>query len=190
MPNELSTRRHVIAAASAGLGALLSARSVFAQAAPPTKPAEPPKPGPKPAEPGKPAAPHAGHDHGAGAATKEPPPLPLASVSNIIETTSLCQREGDNCLARCTEHLSAGDVAMAACQRSTMNMLAVTSAMGKVASYRNSSPKLIKSLTTACAQFCRACASACEPHKDHHEECKTCMEACLACAKACDAFTA
>jgi hypothetical protein len=79
---------------------------------------------------------------------------------------------------------------MAECQRTVMNMLAVVSAMGDVAGYRNANPKSIKALAAACAQFCRACAAACEPHKDHHEECKACLESCVECAKACDAYAA
>lgn len=79
---------------------------------------------------------------------------------------------------------------MAECQRSVMNMLAVTEAMSAVAGYRNANPKQVKALAAACAEFCRACAAACEPHKDHHQECRACMDSCIACAKACEAYSA
>jgi Cys-rich four helix bundle protein (predicted Tat secretion target) len=112
------------------------------------------------------------------------------ALAKISETTQACVRDGRICVARCTEHLAAGDEGMADCQRSVMNMLAVTEAMSEVASYRNANPKQIKALAAACAEFCRACAAACEPHKDHHAECKACMDSCLACAKACEAYSA
>jgi Cys-rich four helix bundle protein (predicted Tat secretion target) len=164
-----------------GFGALLAARGASAQ----PKPAEPAKPGPaeKPA-----AAKGAGPQHvhpGKDAA----PAAPLSpALAKIQQTTAACARDGRFCLARCTEHLSAGTDLMAECQRAVMNMLAVVMAMGDVAGYRNANPKQMKALASACAQFCRACASACEPHKDHHEECKACLDSCLECAKACESF--
>ncbi|MET0390837.1 MAG: Csp1 family four helix bundle copper storage protein [Polyangiales bacterium] len=166
----MSTRRDVLAGV-ASLGALLSAAAASAQ--------------PKTTEPAK--ADHAGHAH----AHEAPAAAPLSpQLAAIIESTAACQRDGRYCLARCTDHLAAGAPAMAACQRTVMNMLAVTAAMAEVAGYRNANAKHIKALTTACAQFCRACAAACEAHKDHHEECKACFESCLTCAKACEAYTA
>lgn len=108
----------------------------------------------------------------------------------ILETTQTCVRDGRYCLARCTDHLAAGTPLMAECQRTVMNMLAVTEAMAEVAGYRNANPKQIKALAVACAEFCRACAKACEPHASHHEECKVCLDSCIACAKACEAYTA
>jgi Cys-rich four helix bundle protein (predicted Tat secretion target) len=162
-----------------GLGAMLAtARSVNAQA-------KAPKPTPATA-PGKPGE----HDHGEMKAATPSSPALTAALAAIIASTSDCQRDGRYCLARCTDHLVAGGSMMAECQRSVMNMLAVTAAMADVVGYRNANPKNIKALASACAQFCRACALTCEPHKDHHEECKACMESCLACAKACEAYSA
>jgi hypothetical protein len=57
-----------------------------------------------------------------------------------------------------------------------------------VRGYANASPAGLKALAKTCAQFCRSCADACEPHAPHHEECKACRDACLECAKACDAL--
>lgn len=124
-------------------------------------------------------------------ATPPVPALPpgfAAALATIADTTAACQRDGRYCLARCTDHLAAGMKNMELCQRAVMNMLAATGAMADVAGYRNAEPKNIKALAAACALFCRACATNCEPHKDHHAECKACMESCLACAKACEAL--
>jgi Cys-rich four helix bundle protein (predicted Tat secretion target) len=173
--------RRATLAGVAGLGALLAARVVGAQ--------------PKPSVPSKAPVPSSATDptkmHGAHARKDAPPAAPLSpALAAIVETTAACQRDGRFCLARCTDHLAAGTDLMAECQRSVMNMLAVTAAMANVSGYRNASPKHIKALANACAQFCRACAATCEPHKDHHEECKACLDSCLACAKACEAFSA
>ena len=149
-----------------------------------------PKPSPAADPKAKPAGSgdKSGHGpHGEHAVTPAAPVPP--GLAAIIESTAACQRDGRICLARCTEHFAAG-MHMEQCQRAVMNMLAVTAAMADVAGYRNADPKNIKALATACAAFCRACAAACEPHKDHHPECKACFEACGTCAKACEALTA
>jgi Cys-rich four helix bundle protein (predicted Tat secretion target) len=162
-------RRDVFAGV-AGVAALLAARGANAQ----------PKPD-KPAD--------AQHHPAAHKSAASPPP-PSPALAKILETTQACVRDGRVCLARCTDHLAAGAQGMAECQRSVMNMLAVTEAMSAVAGYRNANPKQIKALAAACAEFCRACAATCEPHKDHHRECKLCMESCMACAKACEGYSA
>jgi Cys-rich four helix bundle protein (predicted Tat secretion target) len=173
-------RRELIAGV-AGFGAMLAAAHGVNAQPKPTEPAKTPASGAAPA-PGKPADRPRMKD--------APPAAPISpQLAAIIESTARCVRDGRVCLARCTDHMAQGMGMMAECQRAVMNMLAVTEAMAQVAGYRNAAARDIKALTTACAQFCRACASACEPHKDHHEECKACMEACLACAKACEAYT-
>lgn len=127
---------------------------------------------------------HAGH--------KMAPPSPPISkeLRAIIDATSSCEKTGQVCLAHCTELLATGDTTMADCQRGVMNMLAVCDATFKAASYHSADPKNLKALARVCAEFCRTCAKACEPHAGHHEECKACMESCNACAKACDAYAA
>jgi Cys-rich four helix bundle protein (predicted Tat secretion target) len=125
-------------------------------------------------------------DHGKPDAA---PPVPLSAAHKaVIASTADCLRTGRFCLARCTDHLASGVPMMEHCQRAVMNMLAVVSAMADVAGYANAKPADLKLLAKACAEFCRSCAEACEPHASHHEECQACMDACLACAKACDAI--
>lgn len=106
----------------------------------------------------------------------------------LLETTMDCMETGEVCLSHCADNLEAGDTAMAECQRSVMNMLAVCLALFKTASYKSADSKRLKALAKVCADFCRDCAKACEKHAAHHEECKKCMESCKECAKACDEF--
>jgi Cys-rich four helix bundle protein (predicted Tat secretion target) len=130
--------------------------------------------------------PHAGHKMVPNDAPPSPPPSP--KMKAIAASTAECQVAGRACLAGCTEHLVAGMTSMGPCQRAVMNMLAVSGAMADVVGYANADPKLIKALAATCAQFCRACEKACEPHAAHHAECKACLEACRTCAAACEAL--
>jgi Cys-rich four helix bundle protein (predicted Tat secretion target) len=134
----------------------------------------------------------AGAEHGHAAHGKDAqavaPPSP--ALQAVIRTTAACVRDGRFCLARCTDHLAAGTPMMAECQRAVMNMLAVVTAMGDVAGFRNAPAKDMKVLASACAAFCRSCEKACEPHAAQHEECKACMDACHECAEACEALAA
>jgi Cys-rich four helix bundle protein (predicted Tat secretion target) len=165
-----------------GAAAGLLANQVSAQPKP--SPASAPRATPAAKPPGDKSG-HGGHaEHTVTPAAPVPPGLQA-----IVESTAACLREGRVCLAHCTEYLAAGH-RMEQCQRAVMNMLAVTAAMADVAGYRNADPKNIKALATSCAAFCRACAAACEPHKDHHAECKACFEACVTCAKACESLPA
>jgi Cys-rich four helix bundle protein (predicted Tat secretion target) len=131
------------------------------------------------------------HEHAHAATTPPsaaPTPAFLAALRDIVKAATDCQRDGRACLASCTDHLASGAHSMDRCQRAVMNMLSVTSAMAEVASYKNANPKQIAALAAACAGFCRACVEACEPHKDHHAECKACHQACQSCAQACEAL--
>lgn len=129
--------------------------------------------------------PHAGHGQDAAA------PAPVSpALQAVIDATANCLRDGRFCMARCTDHLAAGTPLMADCQRAVMNMLAVVKATADVAGYRNAAPANMKTLASSCAAFCRTCAKACEPHAEHHAECKACKDSCLECAKACEAFAA
>ncbi len=134
------------------------------------------------------ADPHAAH---AGMGADAAPVTPASpALQAVIATTASCLRDGRFCLSRCTDHLAAGTSLMADCQRAVMNMLAVVQAMSDVAGYRNAAAANVKALANTCAAFCRTCAKACEPHAEHHAECKACKDSCLACVKACEALAA
>jgi len=132
------------------------------------------------------------HEHAHSVAASTPAaaltPALITALKDIVKTATECQRDGRVCLASCTDHLASGAHAMDRCQRAVMNMLSVTAAMAEVASYKNANPKQIAALAAACAGFCRACVEACEPHKDHHAECKACQQSCQSCAQACEAL--
>lgn len=130
------------------------------------------------------ADPHAGHD------VKDAPPAELLSNRHraVVGSTAACLGAGRVCLARCTDHFATGMKDMADCQRAVMNMLAVVGAMADVAGYANAAPRNLRSLAATCADFCTACADACDPHAAQHEECRACRDACLECAKACTAL--
>ena len=111
-----------------------------------------------------------------------------ADLAAVVSSTQKCLAAGQACLAICTDHLAMGMTAMADCQRSTMNMLAVCEAAFKMASYHNADRKTTAALLAVCAELCDTCAKACEGHE--HAECKQCAAACKECAKACRAFKA
>lgn len=181
-------RRNVLAGLAGAAAGLISTQLVASSARAQATPAATPKPA-APKTPAPPAHDHA-HMHDAPAPAAALPPAFTAALQAIVESTAACQRDGRICLAACTEHFAGGAMHMEACQRAVMNMLSVTGAMADVAGFKNASAKNVKALATACAMYCRACAAGCEPHKDHHAECKACMESCLACAKACEALPA
>ena len=129
------------------------------------------------------------HVHG-----KTPPPPPAPPVSKelraVLDATEHCLRTGQVCVSHCNRLLAAGDTSLAECQRTALNMLAVCEATFKTAALHTADAALQKALARVCADYCRACAKACEPHAPHHEECKACLASCQECAKACDAFAA
>lgn len=131
----------------------------------------------------KPSGAHAGHPDVKVPARPE-------TLDAILASTGKCQTTGSVCLSHCSYYVLTGDERMADCQRAVMNMLAVTDAMQRVAGYNTADPKHLQSLAKTCADYCRACAKACEPHADHHPECKACMDACRECARSCDAYVA
>lgn len=86
-----------------------------------------------------------------------------------------CQTAGDACLAHCLRLLGSGDTSMAACAKAVVVMLPTCEAMGTLV--ENQSERL-PALAAVCADLCRDCAAACEPHAGHHAECADCLAAC------------
>lgn len=112
----------------------------------------------------------------------------VSDLAAIVAATQKCLAAGQVCLACCTDHLAMGMTKMAECQRTTMNMLAVCEAVFKVGSYHSADRKVVATLLAVCADFCDACAKACEGHDN--AECKQCAAACKECSKACRSFKA
>lgn len=120
---------------------------------------------------------HHHHEHAAVAARN----------TGLIAAASDCQKAGEACLAHCLYLLASGDTAMGGCAQSVNQMLAVCSAMMKLASQDSS---LLPAQAKVAAQACEACEKECRKHEKKHAECKACAEACAACFKACQKIAA
>jgi len=120
------------------------------------------------------AAEHDHHEHhGAG------------GNQSLIAATGNCVEKGELCLAHCLVLLGDGDKEMAACAKSVNQMLAVCSALQKLASQ---SSKQAPALAKVALESCAECEKECKKHEDMHAECKACAEACAACGKECKAL--
>ncbi|MEX8517407.1 MAG: four-helix bundle copper-binding protein [Leptothrix sp. (in: b-proteobacteria)] len=120
--------------------------------------------------------PHAHHHmHGAG------------KNQELIATASDCLTKGEACLAHCLVLLGDGDKEMAACARSVNQMLAICTALHKVAVQDGT---MLPALAKVAAQTCDACEKECRKHADKHAECKACADSCVACLKQCKAVAA
>lgn len=117
------------------------------------------------------------HDHGAMAGSNGP----------IITATADCMKAGEACLAHCLVLLGQGDKEMAGCAKAVNEMLALCTALFKLASQNSSRvPALAKVVADACA----SCEKECRKHDKKHAECKACAEACATCLKECKKLAA
>ena len=128
------------------------------------------------------STPMAEHEHPAStpsqAAAKD-------AYQSLREAASGCVSAGQVCLAHCIRLLSEGDKSMDQCARAVNQMLALCGAIQNLAAQ---SSALTPALAKVALEGCRQCADACEPHVDHHAECKACHQACLDCMKQCEAL--
>jgi Cys-rich four helix bundle protein (predicted Tat secretion target) len=127
---------------------------------------------------------------GASRAQTKPASKPADARGELLAALAECQRTGEECVAHCAEELGRGNKEMARCNRSVLEMLAMTRALLALAAM--GSPRA-RPLAALCAATCADCRDACAEHRDHfahgmHLACKACMEACERCAKACKAF--
>jgi len=114
-------------------------------------------------------------------------PLNKAALSEVVKAAADCIRTGDACLAHCARELRAGNKEMANCNERVQDVIAMCSALLKLASAES---EYAVRLATVCADVCKSCKDACAEHQDHfahgmHLECKACMESCQACETAC-----
>ena len=85
------------------------------------------------------------------------------------------------CIAHCQSLLAAGDRSLGRCLRTALDCDVVCNATLRAALINsNYTPALAKTSVKAM----EACAKACEPHVEHHVECKNCHDACLAAIEA------
>ncbi len=93
-----------------------------------------------------------------------------------------CVGTGDACIAHCFDSFIAGDTTLAACAKKVDELIAVCSALVKMAS--NNSPNLAAYAKVAAA-VCKDCEKECRKHAGKHATCKACADACVECAEAC-----
>lgn len=103
----------------------------------------------------------------------------------LIASTGDCIAKGELCLAHCLTLLGNGDKAMAECAKSVNQMLAMCTALQKLAAQDAPATKALAKVTL---DVCVDCEKACKKHADKHMECKACAEACTDCIKQCKAI--
>ena len=110
-----------------------------------------------------------------------------AKHMGVIESTLHCIRDGEACLDHCIDLFKSGDTSVAKCAETVTEMLAMCTAMNKMASYHSS---LAPELARICIKACEACEKECNEHADKHAACKACAKSCKDCIKACKAIAA
>jgi Cys-rich four helix bundle protein (predicted Tat secretion target) len=115
---------------------------------------------------------HHHHDHGA---------MGKANAA-LITTASDCLQTGEACLAHCLVLLGKGDKEMAACAQSVNELLAICTALMKVASQDS---RFVPALAKVAGDVCSNCEKECRKHEKKHAECKACADSCAACLKEC-----
>lgn len=120
------------------------------------------------------AADHDHHHHHAG-----------GQYDALIISTGDCIAKGESCLAHCLVLLGDGDKAMAECAQSVSQMLALCTALQKLAAQNAPATRALARVTL---DVCIDCEKSCRKHADKHAECKACAEACKDCIQQCKAI--
>ncbi|WP_412478244.1 Csp1 family four helix bundle copper storage protein [Azonexus sp. IMCC34839] len=107
--------------------------------------------------------------------------------ASLVASTADCLKAGEACLAHCIYLLGNGEKEMAACAQSVNEMMAVCTALMKLASQDS---KLVPAMAKLAADACANCEKECRKHEKKHPECKACAEACAACLKECKKLSA
>ena len=119
-------------------------------------------------------------------ASRELEDISPIELEKLAATAHACLASGEDCLRHCGELLAEGDKSLGQCNKAVLNMLALCTAVSRVASYRTAEAARIRALAAVCGDICRDCSAACKPHVAHHAPCRECFEHCEACAEACD----
>ncbi|MGC2166572.1 MAG: four-helix bundle copper-binding protein [Gallionella sp.] len=104
----------------------------------------------------------------------------------LIEAASDCVLKANNCLQHCIVAMGKGDKDLAACAKSSSEVLAICTALQQLASAES---KQLPQLAKVAMEICKNCEDECKK-TDKHPECKACGEACAACYKECKAIAA
>ena len=110
-----------------------------------------------------------------------------ANYGSLARSAADCLTTGEACMAHCHVLLGEGDKAMAACAQSVNQLLAVCSALQKLAAQQSS---YVKSMARLALDVCQECEKECRKHEKKHQECAACADACASCVKECKALSA
>jgi len=102
----------------------------------------------------------------------------------LLEVASDCVLKANICLQHCIVLLGQGDKNMAACAKSSTQVLALCTALEQLAATES---KYLPQLAKVAMDACKECEDECKK-TDKHPECKACGEACAACYKECKAI--
>ena len=117
-----------------------------------------------------------GHNHGMH-----------SKYSKLVESNLHCIRDGEACLSHCLGLFKQGDTSVADCAASVTEMLAMCTAMQKMAGYDS---KYAGKLASVCLKVCQECEKQCNKHAKKHEACAACARSCKDCARECEKIAA
>ncbi|TGJ98525.1 four-helix bundle copper-binding protein [Leptospira langatensis] len=119
-----------------------------------------------------------GEDHSSKKHSKKMKKSNAMPVGSAAEASTQCILKGKICINMCVDALSEGHTEMADCLRSVEETIALCEAFVTLSSLQSQATKKLASL---CIESCERCATQCDKHADHHQECKDCAEACKTC---------
>ncbi len=105
----------------------------------------------------------------------------------LVETTLHCIRDGEACLDHCLKLFKTGDTSVADCAATVTEMLAMCTAMHKMASHDS---KYAGQLASVCLKVCQECEKQCNKHAKKHEACAACARSCKECIRECEKIAA
>ncbi len=104
----------------------------------------------------------------------------------LIASASECVLTGNNCLQHCLVAMGKGEKELAACARSSSQLIAICTALQQLASAES---KFLPQMAKLAMDVCKDCEEECKK-TDKHPECKACRDACAACYRECKAIAA
>jgi Cys-rich four helix bundle protein (predicted Tat secretion target) len=105
-----------------------------------------------------------------------------AKPNSILDATSKCISIGLICAAHCRKELATGNKSMAECLATITDTLAACESVQRLAANES---KHLKAMAKVCAEICKDCMKACEPHGKHMDICRDCANACKECIDVC-----
>jgi len=109
-----------------------------------------------------------------------------ARNDKLLAAASDCILKANICMQHCIVLLGQGDKDMAACAKSSSEVLAFCNALQQLAAGES---KYLPQLAKVAMAACKECEDECKK-TDKHPECKACGEACAACYKECKTIAA